>query len=253
MGRLPFMKLFVDDHLAATEHMTCREVGAYMRLLFCLWRNEGKIPMDMQRMAIICKVGKAEMAKIWDAIASQFREANGLIYHNAVELLLFAAKERSAQCSQAVSVRYAQNETQCKIRPYYERTTNVLRSQISDLRSQKTDSDPEADPEKKTDPDQTPKPPKGAVEFDSDFSLFWKAYPRRKNKGQAIKAWKATQKARPVISVIIAAIKSQCASRQWTSDGGKFIPYPASWLNGMRWEDEPDSQQQVTFINRLCV
>jgi hypothetical protein len=27
-------------------------------------------------------------------------------------------------------------------------------------------------------------------------------------------------------------------SQQWTKDGGQFIPMPATWLNGRRWEDE---------------
>jgi hypothetical protein len=28
-------------------------------------------------------------------------------------------------------------------------------------------------------------------------------------------------------------------SRQWTDEGGKYIPHPATWLNNHRWEDQP--------------
>ena len=35
-----------------------------------------------------------------------------------------------------------------------------------------------------------------------------------------------------------AAIAKQKLSDQWTKEGGQFIPHPATWLNGKRWEDE---------------
>ena len=37
---------------------------------------------------------------------------------------------------------------------------------------------------------------------------------------------------------MIAAIEAQKASEQWTREGGRYIPNPATWLNGGRWEDE---------------
>ena len=37
---------------------------------------------------------------------------------------------------------------------------------------------------------------------------------------------------------IHASIAAQLGSEDWRKEGGKYIPYPASWLNGQRWEDE---------------
>ena len=37
---------------------------------------------------------------------------------------------------------------------------------------------------------------------------------------------------------MLAAIEKQKASAQWQENGGQFIPYPATWLNQNRWEDE---------------
>lgn len=37
-----------------------------------------------------------------------------------------------------------------------------------------------------------------------------------------------------------AALERDKRSRDWQRDDGAYIPYPASWLNGRRWEDEPD-------------
>jgi len=37
---------------------------------------------------------------------------------------------------------------------------------------------------------------------------------------------------------MIAAVKDQAETEVWTKEGGKFIPHPATWINGRRWEDE---------------
>ena len=37
---------------------------------------------------------------------------------------------------------------------------------------------------------------------------------------------------------ILTAIEKQKQTAQWQEDGGRFVPYPATWLNGHRWEDE---------------
>lgn len=37
-----------------------------------------------------------------------------------------------------------------------------------------------------------------------------------------------------------AALERQKRSRDWTKEGGQFVPYPATWLNQRRWEDEDE-------------
>jgi hypothetical protein len=70
------------------------------------------------------------------------------------------------------------------------------------------------------------------------FDRFWSAYPRKVAKQEALKAW---TKLAPDIALeirILGAVDHQRTWDAWTRDGGKFIPYPATWLNGRRWEDE---------------
>jgi len=71
-----------------------------------------------------------------------------------------------------------------------------------------------------------------------DFDAFWSAYPKKRDKGSALKAWKKINGTRPPIATILESIKKQKQSADWTKDNGQFIPYPATWLNGQRWEDE---------------
>lgn len=70
------------------------------------------------------------------------------------------------------------------------------------------------------------------------FSDFWQAYPRKKSKGDAEKAWLKIKPDEQLTERIIAAVEQAKTSADWTSDGGRYVPYPASWLNAKGWEDE---------------
>lgn len=69
------------------------------------------------------------------------------------------------------------------------------------------------------------------------FAQFWKAYPKKKDKGHAEKAF---SKVNVPVDVLISAIEKQKKSADWIKENGKYIPNPATWLNGKRWEDEVD-------------
>ena len=72
------------------------------------------------------------------------------------------------------------------------------------------------------------------------FDVFWKAYPRKVAKKKALEAWTkaAEEKDFPGLDAILEAIEQQKKSDQWTRDGGKFIPYPTTWLSQGRWADQ---------------
>lgn len=67
------------------------------------------------------------------------------------------------------------------------------------------------------------------------FETFWAAYPRRTAKAEARKAWAKLQPDDVLLEAILAALAWQ--TKQW--DDVKFVPHPATWLRGERWEDEP--------------
>jgi hypothetical protein len=70
------------------------------------------------------------------------------------------------------------------------------------------------------------------------FSDFWDLYPKKKSRVDAEKAWRKLAPSPELSQRIKAAVAVQLGSEDWRKEGGKFIPYPASWLNGRRWEDE---------------
>lgn len=74
----------------------------------------------------------------------------------------------------------------------------------------------------------------------AEFDAFWRAYPRRKAKADARKAWAQTAAVRPPLVELLQAVRRACAGDDWRRDGGRYIPYPATWLRGERWTDEDD-------------
>lgn len=73
---------------------------------------------------------------------------------------------------------------------------------------------------------------------DDSFERFWKLYPNKKGKEPARKAWAKLKVTDELFTIIADGLASQIACQAWTKDGGAFIPHPATWINGKRWEDE---------------
>lgn len=66
------------------------------------------------------------------------------------------------------------------------------------------------------------------------FEDFWAVYPRKTAKASALKAWKAAVKT-TAPEVILAGARRY---REDPNRAAQFTAYPATWLNGGRWEDE---------------
>jgi len=71
------------------------------------------------------------------------------------------------------------------------------------------------------------------------FEAFWKAYPKKTAKQDAEKAFAKINPDQPLFALMMDSLSRACRSADWQKDGGQFVPYPATWLNGRRWEDLP--------------
>jgi hypothetical protein len=69
----------------------------------------------------------------------------------------------------------------------------------------------------------------------SYFEEFWKKYPCKKAKVCAEKA--AKKIAEEDWPRILADVERRKDTEEWTRDKGRFVPYPAKYLNERRWED----------------
>jgi hypothetical protein len=71
------------------------------------------------------------------------------------------------------------------------------------------------------------------------FDTFWAAYPKKTGKGKARESFDKLKVTDELLQTMLKALAWQKDSEQWHRDGGQYIPYPATWLNQKRWEDEP--------------
>jgi hypothetical protein len=75
------------------------------------------------------------------------------------------------------------------------------------------------------------------------FDGFWSLYPRKEAKQAALRAWRKVKA--DELAAILAALRIATHTEQWQKDGGQFVPLPASWLNGRRWEDEVSIEKRA--------
>ena len=80
---------------------------------------------------------------------------------------------------------------------------------------------------------------------EKQFDKFWQAYPKKVSKKQAQKSWKKINPSLELFEKILKALEIVKQTEQWEKDNGKFIPYPATWLNQERWTDEIKMMQDI--------
>ena len=88
------------------------------------------------------------------------------------------------------------------------------------------------------------------VDEDPLFQKFWEAYPRRVGKQAARKAWLKLKADEVLSDTIVEAVRRYCLTKQWKDV--QFIPHPASFLNGARWEDDiPPPHHGAAIVTRI--
>ena len=95
------------------------------------------------------------------------------------------------------------------------------------------------------------KPPRKRGEEPDGFAEFYAAYPRHVARADAATAFRKQGLSPADLPVLLAAVAAQQRQEDWLKESGKFIPYPASWLNGRRWTDE--TSNTVVPIRRVAV
>lgn len=220
----PFMQLYVADYLGDTRHLTTEQHGAYLLLLMTMWRAEGRLPNDDKKLARIASCTPSRWAKIKDEVMAFFAIEGDEITNQRLMFELKKASEKSIKRAEA-GTKGGRAKSLKTIRA----------AEANASRLPKHSSEPEPDTTVTSVPVvlDRPKPRRGLANFEA----FWSAYPKKKSKDTAAKAFaKAMSRiADPdPLAVILAGIER--ALPGW--DDVQFIPYPATWLNAAGWEDE---------------
>jgi len=82
------------------------------------------------------------------------------------------------------------------------------------------------------------------------FSDWWEAYPRKVSKMDAYDAWENAVDAIAEVKGISKKYAAQWLqertlmfAKSYDGKSKEFCPYPSSWLNGARFDDDPDEWQ----------
>lgn len=85
------------------------------------------------------------------------------------------------------------------------------------------------------------------------FDDFWKAYPKKVNKKDAFKAFKSIKNIEQLLPDILADVEMKKNTNDWQRENGRFIPYPASYLRGERWNDVNEIANLQAYQNELVL
>lgn len=79
-------------------------------------------------------------------------------------------------------------------------------------------------------------------EWQEAFDDFWRDYPRKVGKPMALKGFMRIKPwSQESCDQIFAGLDRWNAYWQEAETDKSFIPYPATWLNQQRWEDDPNA------------
>lgn len=79
------------------------------------------------------------------------------------------------------------------------------------------------------------------------FAKFWASYPVKVDKKGAERVFLKIKNIEDEFGAIMDALDFQKESDKWKKDGGKYIPYPKTWLSQERWKDEIETPKQGSF------
>lgn len=85
--------------------------------------------------------------------------------------------------------------------------------------------------------------------LENKFNKFWKEYPKKVSKENARKWFIKNKPNDELFNKMIKSLERFKELDDWKKQNGKYIPYPSTWLNQKRWEDEFETDEEK--INRI--
>lgn len=85
--------------------------------------------------------------------------------------------------------------------------------------------------------------PSSADKTQTWFDRVWAAYPKKTAKNEALKKVfsKLKKLDETLLEEILLEVENWQKSDSWCENGGKYIPYPSTFLNRERWQEQPEA------------
>jgi len=249
MGKCPAFQFYPGDWRRDTQvQMASMETrGVWIEMLCCMWDalERGKLTGTIDQLVRLLRCSENELVRSLKEIEAlqigdvtlcnnQVTVINRRMYRENQRLL----KIREQTRKRVQKYRNAKKQMACNAKITLPSSSSISYSK----------NNPPISPLKKS---KKPAREKGYVcAFckSAGFDIFYKAYPRKRGKAAARKSWDKIKLTPELYIKIIDALKIQTASRDWKKDNGQFIPYPATWLNQQRWEDEVKEHYESKYV-----
>lgn len=87
--------------------------------------------------------------------------------------------------------------------------------------------------------------------WEIQFKEFYEKYPKKVKKQNVKKWFEKNKPSNELFSTIMSSLEQFRGSKDWLKDNGQYIPYPSTWLNQKRWEDEEiENSQPMSALQR---
>jgi uncharacterized protein YdaU (DUF1376 family) len=228
MNRPPAFQFYAKDWLSSSKiaTMTPEEEGAYIHLLAHCWLSEDcALPDDDTELAQLSRLGERWLkgasvklrlcftphprkpGRIFNARLLEERKKQDAWRRKSQEGGKHSAETRRLRSQQASRVVEGSLNGGSRVVEPQGNSSSAFSSEKKDIRSRRTD-------------------------------VFWTTYPKKRNKGQAEKAWASLKPDDVLLGTMLNKLDQAKQTADWQKEQGKYIPYPATWLNAKGWEDE---------------
>lgn len=218
---------------SATRHLTRVERSLYRDLIELYYDTEQPIPADdFDRLCRWLLVSTDEEKSALKYVLGEYFELTGSVYtHDYCDEQIEKYKQAITAKSRAgaASAKAKKDRSDSRKKQRETRVQHVNNTSSTCVANQKPEtSNQEQVTNKYKKNDQTP----------VGFDLFWSEYPKKAAKKDALKAFAKLNPDEALLGKIINHLSQRRLSHDWIKDGGAYIPHPATFLNGQRWEDQ---------------
>lgn len=242
MPKLPFMKFFPADFLVDIQTLNLRETGAWIKLMCYIWlhSDDGTVELSNAEVRVLLQDEHANafiyegsdcgftagkdyamslFCSLWDkgVFDNERRKVDEETYNKITSRRI--AKDKKALNSNKIRQKTYNARITRNKRGYNTKIT----PKKSEVRSQNKD-------------------------ICASFDAFWNSYPKKVSKVTAKKAWDKIKPDEALTDVIVKSVEAFAQTEGWRKDGGQFVPYPATFLNQKRWEDQAPALPRMEVI-----
>jgi uncharacterized protein YdaU (DUF1376 family) len=204
----------IGDFQRDTASLSDSNTMAYLRLMWMYYDTEQPLPADAKKLAFKIGSNQDSVQMILDTF---FIKDEEVYRHKRCDKVLNEIYNKSEQARLAAKSRWDKNAS--AMQKQYDSNAVALKIDADAL---------------KIDATHNPIPNTHNKEYIDRFDIFWKQYPRKVAKPNALKSWLKIKPDDVVLKKMLDAINQQ----QLPSKEIQFVPHPATWLNAKRWEDE---------------